>query len=65
MRASKHLVTLDQQPASLMASELWDPAIADQLLQHHYWIPIELSMQMKQRTESTTLWKFLLAALQE
>eukprot|EP00961_Rhodomonas_salina_P027447 371309-Rhodomonas_salina.1 len=44
MRASKHLLTLDQQQASLMASasELWDPAIADQLLQHHYWIPIDV-----------------------
>eukprot|EP00961_Rhodomonas_salina_P158947 2140198-Rhodomonas_salina.2 len=42
MRASKHLMTLDQQQASLMASELWDQAVADQLLQHHYGIPIDI-----------------------
>eukprot|EP00961_Rhodomonas_salina_P227586 3076843-Rhodomonas_salina.1 len=42
MHASKHLVTLDQQQESLMASELWDPAVADQLLQHHYGIPIDV-----------------------
>eukprot|EP00961_Rhodomonas_salina_P289598 3913264-Rhodomonas_salina.1 len=42
MRASKHLVTLDKQPDSLTTSVLWDPAVCDQLLQHHYGIPIDV-----------------------
>eukprot|EP00961_Rhodomonas_salina_P083698 1124466-Rhodomonas_salina.1 len=42
MCASKNLVTVNQQQESLMASELWDPAVADQLLQHHYGIPIDV-----------------------
>eukprot|EP00961_Rhodomonas_salina_P138157 1858702-Rhodomonas_salina.1 len=42
MCASKHIVTLDKQPGSLTTSPLWDPATGDQLLQHHYWIPIDV-----------------------
>eukprot|EP00961_Rhodomonas_salina_P278161 3758307-Rhodomonas_salina.1 len=42
MRASKHLVTLDKQPDSLTTSVLYDPAVGNQLLQHHYGIPIDV-----------------------
>eukprot|EP00961_Rhodomonas_salina_P096026 1291358-Rhodomonas_salina.3 len=42
MHASKHLVTLDKQPGSLTTSPLWDPATGDQLVQHHYGIPIDV-----------------------
>eukprot|EP00961_Rhodomonas_salina_P014666 196722-Rhodomonas_salina.1 len=42
MHASKHLVTLDKQQGSLTTSPFWDPATGDQLLQHHYRIPIDV-----------------------
>eukprot|EP00961_Rhodomonas_salina_P023840 320388-Rhodomonas_salina.1 len=42
MSTSKHLVTLDKQPDSLTTLVLWDPTVGNQLLQHHYCIPIDV-----------------------
>eukprot|EP00961_Rhodomonas_salina_P110615 1488450-Rhodomonas_salina.1 len=36
MRASNHLVTLDQQGATLQSSDLWDSAQSELLLHQHF-----------------------------